>query len=139
MSVLPWLREEQVLKIINLDMGGTSTDVSRFSSNYSYRSIFQVGEAKLTGISLNIETVAAGGGSICEIKDGKLSVGPESAGAYPGPACYGFGGPLCLTDINLLWVGLMKNFFSTPISKSESEKKNLSIKLRKQDFQKNIY
>ena len=80
-------------RIINLDMGGTSTDVSRFSSNYSYRSIFQVGEARLTGISLNIETVAAGGGSICEINDGKLSVGPKSAGAYPGPACYGFGVP----------------------------------------------
>ncbi|MAL86082.1 MAG: 5-oxoprolinase [Opitutae bacterium] len=122
-------------RIINLDMGGTSTDVSRFSSNYSYRSIFQVGEARLTGISLNIETVAAGGGSICEINDGKLSVGPKSAGAYPGPACYGFGGPLCLTDVNLLLGRLNEKFFSTPISKSESEKRIYQL-IKKTGFAK---
>jgi 5-oxoprolinase (ATP-hydrolysing) len=87
---------------INLDMGGTSTDVSRYSGNYGYQSPHQVGDARIASTALKIETVAAGGGSICRVENGLLRVGPESAGAHPGPACYGFGGPLCLTDINLL-------------------------------------
>ena len=103
-------------EFINLDMGGTSTDVSRFSGSFSYQSIQHVGEAKLSGVSMEIETVAAGGGSICRVENGRLMVGPESAGAYPGPACYGFGGPLCLTDINLILGRLDRNLFSTPVS-----------------------
>ena len=103
-------------RIINLDMGGTSTDVSRFSGKFSYQSNFWVGEAKISNLALDIETVAAGGGSICRFEDDRLLVGPESAGAYPGPACYGFGGPLCLTDVNLLLGRLEPRHFPTPIS-----------------------
>jgi 5-oxoprolinase (ATP-hydrolysing) len=110
-------------EFINLDMGGTSTDVSRFSGSYSYQSIQHVGEAKLSGVSMEIETVAAGGGSICRVENGRLMVGPESAGAYPGPACYGFGGPLCLTDINLILGRLDSNLFSTPVSIEAARKK----------------
>ncbi len=109
-------RRAGLKKFINLDMGGTSTDVSRFSGSFSYQSIQHVGEAKLSGVSMEIETVAAGGGSICRVENGRLMVGPESAGAYPGPACYGFGGPLCLTDINLILGRLDSNRFSTPVS-----------------------
>ena len=104
-------------KFINFDMGGTSTDVSRFSGSYSYQRTQQVGDARLASVSMEIETVAAGGGSICKVKRGKLCVGPESAGAFPGPACYGFGGPLCLTDINLILGRLDPSRFPTPISK----------------------
>ncbi|MBT5716249.1 MAG: 5-oxoprolinase [Opitutae bacterium] len=108
---------------INLDMGGTSTDVSRFSGSFSYQSIQNVGDAKLVGVSMEIETVAAGGGSICRVENGRLIVGPESAGAYPGPACYGFGGPLCLTDINLILDRLDSNRFSTPLSVEAAREK----------------
>ena len=103
------------LNSINLDMGGTSTDVSRFSGDYSYQSSHMVGGAKVYNLALNLETVAAGGGSVCSVERGMLRVGPNSSGAYPGPACYGFGGPLCLTDVNLLLGRLDSTRFATPI------------------------
>lgn len=89
-------------KILTLDMGGTSTDVARYAGKYEYQFESRVGDAYLMSPSLAIETVAAGGGSICTYDGVKLSVGPESAGAFPGPACYGAGGPLTITDVNLL-------------------------------------
>lgn len=110
-------------RIINLDMGGTSTDVSRFSGKFSYQTNFRVGEAIISNLALDIETVAAGGGSICRFEEDRLLVGPESAGAYPGPACYGFGGPLCLTDVNLLLGRLEPRYFPTPISLSPAKDK----------------
>ena len=93
-------------KVLTFDMGGTSTDVARIEGPFSYREEQQIGPARVVAPSLKIETVAAGGGSICRWHDGQLKVGPESAGSDPGPACYGRGGPLTLTDINLL-LGLM--------------------------------
>ena len=106
---------------INLDMGGTSSDVSRYSGSFAYQSRHQVGDARVDNVAMRIETVAAGGGSICRVVDGLLKVGPESAGAYPGPACYGFGGPLCLTDVNLLLGRLDPSRFSTPVLESASQ------------------
>jgi 5-oxoprolinase (ATP-hydrolysing) len=88
--------------IIAFDMGGTSTDVSRYSGRFEYLYEHRVGRARLVAPALDIETVAAGGGSICGFNGDTLFVGPHSAGAYPGPACYGAGGPLTLTDVNLL-------------------------------------
>jgi 5-oxoprolinase (ATP-hydrolysing) len=107
-------------KFINLDMGGTSSDVSRYSGSFAYQSSHQVGDARVANVALRIETVAAGGGSICRVEDGFLRVGPQSAGAHPGPACYGFGGPLCLTDVNLLLGRLDPSQFSTPVDPSAS-------------------
>jgi len=88
--------------IIAFDMGGTSTDVSRWAGDLDYRFETRIGGARLLAPALRIETVAAGGGSICSFDGSQLKVGPESAGASPGPACYGAGGPLTLTDVNLL-------------------------------------
>lgn len=102
-------------KIIALDMGGTSTDVSRWKEQLELRQQIQVGQARILTPALPIETVAAGGGSICGYRNGRLFVGPESAGADPGPACYGAGGPLCLTDIHLLLGRIDPNGFSIPI------------------------
>lgn len=102
-------------KILTLDMGGTSTDVARFAGTFDYRYETQVGEAHLLSPCLAIETVAAGGGSICRFDGQKLSVGPESAGADPGPACYGAGGPLTLTDVNLLLGRLDPDRFRIPV------------------------
>ncbi|MDA0343353.1 MAG: hypothetical protein O3B07_04115, partial [Verrucomicrobia bacterium] len=105
-------------KFINLDMGGTSSDVSRYSGSFAYQSSHQVGDARVANVALRIETVAAGGGSICGVENRLLRVGPQSAGAHPGPACYGFGGPLCLTDVNLLLGRLDPSQFSTPVDPS---------------------
>jgi 5-oxoprolinase (ATP-hydrolysing) len=102
-------------KIIGLDMGGTSTDVSRWRERVELRQQVQVGQARILTPAMPIETVAAGGGSICGFRDGRLFVGPESAGADPGPASYGAGGPLCLTDIHLLLGRIDPEAFSIPI------------------------
>jgi 5-oxoprolinase (ATP-hydrolysing) len=93
-------------KVLTFDMGGTSTDVARVDGPFAWRQEQQIGPARVFAPALKIETVAAGGGSICRWRNGRLEVGPESAGADPGPACYGRGGPLTLTDVNLL-LGLM--------------------------------
>lgn len=97
------------------DMGGTSTDVSRFDGELDYRFETRVGDARLLSPSLAIETVAAGGGSICHFDGRQLKVGPQSAGADPGPACYGAGGCLTLTDVNLLLGRLRPQSFEIPI------------------------
>ncbi|OWZ68378.1 hypothetical protein AYX14_01640 [Cryptococcus neoformans] len=87
--------------VVGFDMGGTSTDVSRYSGSYEH-----VFETTTAGIAiqvpqLDINTVAAGGGSILTYRNQIFNVGPESAGAHPGPACYRKGGPLTVTDANL--------------------------------------
>src|SRR6185295_792749 len=87
-------------RIIAIDMGGTSTDVSRFDGEHEYAFEHRVGEAEIVAPALAIESVAAGGGSVCWVDGGLLAVGPHSAGASPGPACYGAGGPLTITDCN---------------------------------------
>lgn len=89
-------------RIITFDMGGTSTDVARIDGRPGYRFSQDVAGMKLLSPCIDIETVAAGGGSICRLTHHGLAVGPESAGSDPGPACYGKGGPLTITDVNLL-------------------------------------
>lgn len=91
-----------VPRVLTLDMGGTSTDVARWEGARLYQFEQKVGQATILAPSLRIGTVAAGGGSICDVTAEGLTVGPQSAGAFPGPACYGAGGPLTLTDVNLL-------------------------------------
>jgi 5-oxoprolinase (ATP-hydrolysing) len=88
-------------RAIGFDMGGTSTDVSRFSGQYEHEFETQKAGVRIVAPMLSIETVAAGGGSVCRFDGVKLVVGPESAGADPGPACYGRGGPLTVTDCNV--------------------------------------
>lgn len=88
-------------KTIGFDMGGTSTDVARFGGSYEMEFETSKAGVRIVAPMLSIETVAAGGGSICDFDGVKLHVGPASAGAEPGPACYGAGGPLTVTDINL--------------------------------------
>ena len=102
-------------RIITLDMGGTSTDVARFDGQPQVEEEHEVGPARLRTPAVAIETVAAGGGSICRIHRGELKVGPDSAGADPGPACYGAGGPLTLTDVNLLLGRIDPDRFGIPV------------------------
>jgi len=97
--------------IIGFDMGGTSTDVALAAGGLSRGSGREVAGVRLCVPMLDIETVAAGGGSIISFDGLRLSVGPESAGAVPGPACYRQGGPLTVTDANLLLGKLVPEFF----------------------------
>jgi 5-oxoprolinase (ATP-hydrolysing) len=115
-------RQQGERNLITFDMGGTSTDVSRFDGEYDYKYELEVGAAHIMSPALTIETVAAGGGSICGFDGYRLFVGPESAGADPGPACYGAGGPLTLTDINLLAGRLHPDNFSIPIHPEAAER-----------------
>jgi 5-oxoprolinase (ATP-hydrolysing) len=105
---------------ITFDMGGTSTDVARWAGDFDFQNLQTVGPARILSRSVRIETVAAGGGSICRVDQGRLLVGPESAGSEPGPACYGEGGPLTLTDVNFLLGRLDPKAFSIPLSKAAS-------------------
>ena len=102
-------------KLLTFDMGGTSTDVCRIEGVPALRYATRIGDAEVALPSLAIETVAAGGGSCCWFDGFKLRVGPDSAGASPGPACYGAGGPLTITDVNLLLGKLDPGLFSIPI------------------------
>jgi 5-oxoprolinase (ATP-hydrolysing) len=98
-------------RLIGFDMGGTSTDVSHFAGELERETETLVAGARLRVPMMNIHTVAAGGGSIVHFTDGRLQVGPESAGAFPGPACYRNGGPLTVTDCNLLLGKLQADHF----------------------------
>uniref|UniRef100_A0A8B9SVJ5 5-oxoprolinase, ATP-hydrolysing n=1 Tax=Anas platyrhynchos TaxID=8839 RepID=A0A8B9SVJ5_ANAPL len=104
-------RQQDGQPVIGFDMGGTSTDVSRYAGEYEH-----VFEATTAGVSiqapqLDINTVAAGGGSMLFYRSGLFVVGPESAGAHPGPACYRKGGPPTVTDANLCLGRLLPEFF----------------------------
>jgi 5-oxoprolinase (ATP-hydrolysing) len=89
-------------RLIGFDMGGTSTDVSHFAGRFELADESLVAGVRVRAPMMRIHTVAAGGGSICRFDGMRFRVGPESAGANPGPACYRNGGPLTVTDCNLV-------------------------------------
>jgi 5-oxoprolinase (ATP-hydrolysing) len=108
---------------IGFDMGGTSTDVSRFAGEYEREFEVQKAGVRIVAPMLAVETVAAGGGSICDFDGVKLVVGPASAGADPGPACYGRGGPLTVTDANLILGKLLPERFPFPLDRAATEQR----------------
>ncbi|KAK5306716.1 hypothetical protein LTR99_002408 [Exophiala xenobiotica] len=125
-----WDEQERV-PVIGFDMGGTSTDVCRFDGNFEH-----VFGANIAGISiqspqLDINTVAAGGGSILSWKNGLFLVGPESASAHPGPACYRKGGPLTVTDANLFLGRLLPAYFPKIFGPNEDQPLDQEITVRK--------
>jgi 5-oxoprolinase (ATP-hydrolysing) len=89
-------------RLIGFDMGGTSTDVSAFNGEYERSNDSEVAGVRLRAPMMKIHTIAAGGGSLLRYSDGRYQVGPDSAGANPGPACYRRDGPLAVTDANVL-------------------------------------
>ena len=89
-------------RLIGFDMGGTSTDVCHYAGELERDFETEVAGVRLRAPMMSIHTVAAGGGSILFFREGRFQVGPESAGADPGPACYRRGGPLTVTDCNVL-------------------------------------
>ena len=98
-------------KVIGFDMGGTSTDVSHYAGTLERSLETVVAGVRLRVPMMAIDTIAAGGGSICRFDGARLRVGPESAGADPGPACYRRGGPLTITDCNLMLGKLQPDCF----------------------------
>ncbi|MEP7269580.1 MAG: hydantoinase B/oxoprolinase family protein [Saprospiraceae bacterium] len=114
-------KKYRINKLITFDMGGTSTDTARIDSKASLRFKSKIDEFEIATPSFDIETVAAGGGSIIRYQDGRFMVGPGSAGASPGPACYGQGGPFTVTDLNLLMERLVPETFNIPISQGAAE------------------
>ena len=113
-------------KAIGFDMGGTSTDVARFDGSRGENRYEMEYETEKAGVRvvapmLAIETVAAGGGSLCGFDGVKLFVGPESAGSVPGPACYGRGGPLTVTDVNLYLGRILSDRFPFPLNRDAVE------------------
>ncbi|HEV7222280.1 MAG TPA: hydantoinase B/oxoprolinase family protein [Pirellulales bacterium] len=108
-------------RAIGFDMGGTSTDVARFDGRYELEYETEKAGVRVAAPMLSIETVAAGGGSICGFDGVKLVVGPDSAGADPGPACYGRGGPLAVTDLNFYLGKLLPEHFPFPLDRRAVE------------------
>lgn len=98
-------------RVIGFDMGGTSTDVCHFAGEYERAYETVVAGVRMRAPMMNIHTVAAGGGSICVFDGARFRVGPASAGANPGPACYRRGGPLTVTDCNVMLGKLSPEFF----------------------------
>ena len=108
-------------KVIGFDMGGTSTDVSHFAGSYERSFDKIVAGVRLRAPMMDIHTVAAGGGSQCVFDGLRFRVGPESAGASPGPAAYRQGGPLTITDCNVLLGRIQPKHFPSVFGKDASQ------------------
>ena len=121
-------------KIIGFDMGGTSTDVWHYSGELERTVSNRIDGIRISIPMLSINTIAAGGGSILTEKSGRLIVGPESAGATPGPACYDRKGPLTITDSNLVTGRIQADFF--PKTFGDNSKKSLSLSASQNLFKK---
>ncbi|MGC3969173.1 MAG: hydantoinase B/oxoprolinase family protein [Pirellulales bacterium] len=110
-------------RAIGFDMGGTSTDVARFEGRFEMEYETEKAGVRIVAPMTSIHTVAAGGGSICRFDGVKLVVGPDSGGAEPGPACYGRGGPLCVTDCNFLLGKILPERFPFPLDKAAVDRR----------------
>jgi 5-oxoprolinase (ATP-hydrolysing) len=118
-------------KVIGFDMGGTSTDVMHYDGQYERAFETQVAGVRMRAPMMRIHTVAAGGGSILFFDGARYRVGPESAGANPGPACYRRGGPLCVTDANVMVGKIQPDFFPQVFGSNGDQKLDADIVRRK--------
>lgn len=120
--------------LIGFDMGGTSTDVSRYAGSYEQVLETQIAGAIIQAPQLDITTVAAGGGSKLKFQFGAFRVGPESVGAHPGPVCYRKGGELAVTDANVVLGYVISDYF--PAIFGPEEDQPLDIALTRKEFEK---
>ncbi|WP_102224092.1 hydantoinase B/oxoprolinase family protein [Acidimangrovimonas sediminis] len=112
--------------VIGFDMGGTSTDVCHYAGSYERSFETETAGVRLRAPMMNIHTVAAGGGSVLSFRDGRLQVGPESAGANPGPASYRRGGPLTVTDCNVVLGKIQPDHFPAVFGRNGDEKLDIA-------------
>ena len=108
-------------RLIGFDMGGTSTDVSHYAGQFELGDENLVAGVRIRAPMMQIHTIAAGGGSICRFDGMRFRVGPDSAGARPGPACYRSGGPLTVTDCNLFLGRISPEHFPTVFGPNADE------------------
>ncbi|CAI0471786.1 unnamed protein product [Linum tenue] len=120
--------------LIGFDMGGTSTDVSRYAGSYEQVLETQIAGAIIQAPQLDINTVAAGGGSKLKFQFGAFRVGPESVGAHPGPVCYRKGGELAVTDANLILGYVIPDYFPSIFGPNEDQP--LDIEATRKEFGK---
>lgn len=120
--------------LIGFDMGGTSTDVSRYAGSYEQVLETQIAGAIIQAPQLDINTVAAGGGSKLKFQFGAFRVGPESVGAHPGPVCYRKGGELAVTDANLILGFVIPDYFPSIFGPNEDQP--LDINATREEFEK---
>ena len=118
-------------KIIGFDMGGTSTDVSHYAGEYERSFETEVAGVRLRSPMMSIHTVAAGGSSILHFDGSRYVVGPDSAGANPGPACYGRGGELTITDCNVMVGKLQPEFFPQVFGANANQPLDKEIVIKK--------
>jgi len=114
-------RQAGFSRLIGFDMGGTSTDVSHFAGEYERTFETEVAGVRMRAPMMLIHTVAAGGGSILHFDGARFRVGPDSAGANPGPKCYRRGGPLAVTDANVMVGKLIPDFFPRIFGPQQNE------------------
>lgn len=121
-------------KIISFDMGGTSTDVAHYDTEFEKDFETEIAGVRVRAPMMKIHTVAAGGGSLLTYDGARFRVGPESAGANPGPASYRQGGPLTVTDANVMLGRLKPEFFPAIFGPDQNE--SLDIEVVRQKFEK---
>jgi 5-oxoprolinase (ATP-hydrolysing) len=114
-------------KVIGFDMGGTSTDVAHYDGEYERAFDTEVAGVRVRAPMMRIHTVAAGGGSILHYTDGRFQAGPDSAGANPGPACYRRGGPLAVTDANVMLGKLQPEFFPAIFGPNQDQPLDVAV------------
>ena len=120
-------------QVLTFDMGGTSSDVGRFDGEVELEFESTKSEIRIMTPMVAIETVAAGGGSVCQFDGVKLVVGPQSATSDPGPACYGRGGPLAVTDINLYLGRIVTSQFPFPLDLSAARQRLVEVQNQMKD------
>lgn len=120
--------------LISLDMGGTSTDVSRFAGKYEIVYETTIAGVTISSPQLDVNTVASGGSSRLFFRNGMFVVGPESASAHPGPVCYRKGGPLAITDANVVTGHLQVDMFPKIFGPKENE--GLDVEASTREFEK---
>lgn len=118
-------------RLIGFDMGGTSTDVCHYAGSYERSFETEVAGVRMRAPMMDIHTVAAGGGSILSFRDGRYQVGPESAGANPGPACYRRGGPLTVTDCNVVLGKLNPKYFPAVFGPNANQPLDIDVPRQK--------
>ncbi|PIE10471.1 MAG: 5-oxoprolinase [Rhodobacterales bacterium] len=109
-------------RVIGFDMGGTSTDVAHYAGDYERVFDTEVAGVRIRAPMMQVHTVAAGGGSVLHAEQGRFRAGPDSAGAYPGPACYRHGGPLTVTDANVMLGKLNPDLFPAIFGPNQDQK-----------------
>src|SRR5450759_1264679 len=118
-------------RLIGFDMGGTSTDVSHYAGEYERAFETEVAGVRMRAPMMSIHTVAAGGGSILHFDGARYRVGPDSAGANPGPACYRRKGPLAVTDCNVMLGKIQPKFFPSVFGPGGDEPLDAEVVRRK--------